>query len=450
MKKCLGVVLALLLLMPCVASAIEFENVKFGGQVRLRGYAIENFFDFNDNTLPVDVDNNYDAFRLKASVFTKVDVGDNITGFVQLTDQNYGENNTDDWEDDNKTNHVFIDNAYIKVKNVLGPFSLKLGRQNVIYGSGFVLLDGQSQFASTSIYFDGVKASWDITDKITLDALYLKDQENGTSADDDTTLSGLYLTAKNGWCPYFSGQQEVYALNREDENDLQGTTTESQKDIWMFGVRLSDKLECGLDYAGEVAMQVGTAYDGCDQNATGYKFDLGYSFNLGDLKPRIFGQYVLLSGDEDDTGNDFEGWDVFYGGWPQFGDLLAWKYVNVVHPALGQLNAIPGPNNGNDSMSSYGGEADYSNLEIMTIGVGFGIDDKIFPKVSVSKLKFDETAAYNLPDDDFGNYYQLNVKYVYSKALSFGAYYAIIEPGDAFPNNQDNASEFFWEAELKF
>lgn len=455
MKKKLGFVLALLLLIPSLAMAVDLANVKYGGQVRLRGYAFDNVWDFNDAG---GIDE-WDVFRLKASVWTSVDVGDNITAYVKLTNQNYGEGVTGaegKTEVDNVSNKVFLDNAYIDAKNVLGPVSLRLGRQNLIYGTGFVILDGQSQFASTSIFFDGVKASMNITDNISIDAFYMKDQENirwNTPEDDDITLMGIYLTAKG--CPVIGGQQEFYALNREDENFLDAAgTIKSQKDIWMYGFRMSDKLDSGLDYSGEIAIQKGTAFNGSDQDALGYKMDLGYTFNI-DLKPRIFGQYAFMSGDEAGTA-DYEGWDVFYGGWPQFGDLLAWKYVNIGdgvipnaggNPAAPILNAVWNPG------STVGGEAPYTNLSVATIGVSCVIDGKIFPKVSYSKLRFDEdvaaVAGVTNMDDDFGDYYQISAKYQYSKALSFSLYYAMIQPGDAFVN-QDDATEFFWEADLRF
>jgi hypothetical protein len=444
MRKYFGLLLAALLLVPSLALAIDMANVKLGGDIRFRGYTMDNWADFNDDGA---YDDEMDMFRLRASLFAGVDVGDNVTGYIRITDQNYGEGvavaeGKDAW-DDHTSNDVFIENAYIDVKNVLGPISLRLGRQNMVYGSGFVILDGQSQFSSNSIYFDGAKATWDLTELVGLDMFYMKDQENsrgenavGADQDnngDDITLMGLYLTSKNGGCPYLRGQQEVYALNREDE----GTS----KDIWMFGLRLSDKLDFGLDYSAEAALQTGDAYNGEDHSATGYKFDLGYTLDFP-IKPRFFGQYVLLSGDEK-GGDDYEGWDVFYGGWPQFGDLLAWKYVNMGSSLAPNVIYNPG--------STVVGEANYSNLQIMTAGIGLNIDDKIFPKASYSKLEFDETTAYGLLDDDFGDYYQLDVKYVYSKALSFAVYYAVIEPGDAFPKtNQDQAREFFWEAELKF
>jgi hypothetical protein len=434
-KKKLGFILAVLLLIPSMAIGVELSNVKLGGQVTVRGYSLENMWDYNGSVKG----DKWDAFRIKGSVFTGIDLGDNITGFVQFTNQTWGEGVSD--FKDNASNKVFLDNAYIEAKNVLGPISLKLGRQNLIYGSGFVILDGQSQFGSTSIYFDGVKASWNITDQILLDALYLKDQENVAGKSDDITLSGFYLTATKAF-PVIGGQQEVYALNRKAEVRADGT--KSSKDIWMYGIRLSDKLENGLDYSAEGAIQTGTADNGKDQDASGYKLDLGYTFLGLDLKPRIFGQYAFMSGDEADTTDDWEGWDVFYGGWPQFGDLLAWAYVKA-----------PGCSAIADPATSTYGEATYTNLHIATVGLGFAIDDKIFPKFSYAMLRFDEddNPFYGVTENDFGKYYQLNVKYQYTKVLAFSAYYAIIQPGDAIENflgTDDDAQEFYWDAEVKF
>ena len=216
---------------------------------------LNNFFDFNSNgwdpVAKTGYDDEWSMFRVKGSVFTSVDMGDNVTGYVQFTNQTFGENV---WEseakafnspEDNISNKVFLDNAYIDVKNLFDLFTLRAGRQNMIYGSGFVILDGQSQFASTCLYFDGVKLSTNITENILLDAFYMKDQENkradnvfGKGRGDDITFMGLYLTATG--CPVIGGKQEVYVLNREDETNL--------KDIYLYGIRLSDKFENGLDY----------------------------------------------------------------------------------------------------------------------------------------------------------------------------------------------------------
>ncbi len=127
-------------------------------------------------------------------------------------------------------------------------------------------------------------------------------------------------------------------------------------------------------------------------------------------------------------------------GWPQFGDLLAWNFVNGPSVLFDPAGTVPG-------------EAAYTNLTLATIGISCVIDDKFFPKVSYTKLEFDEDVAawpgVTNMDDDFGDYYQASLKYQYSKALSFSVYYGMIAPGDAFVN-RDDATEFYWEADLKF
>ena len=420
MKKFLLLILILFLAAPVYAMNIT-DNIDFGGEVRLRGYDFQNFWDFDYHN---DYDN-YSTFRLRSSLYAKVSLENNVSGFIKFTNQTYGEGVG---VGDNKDNKVFVDNAYIDVKKLFNtPLTLRTGRQNLMYGTGFVLFDGQSQFASTSLYFDGIKLSFPIGDRAVVDCLYFKDEENNRADDypddDDITLAGAYLTAH---CPVLHGQQELYALNREDKN--------TDKDIWMYGLRLSDKFDFGLDYSGEIALQTGDAANGEDQDALGYKLQTGYTFDVP-AKPRFFIGYTSLEGDDSDT-SDFEGWDVFYGGWPQFGDLLAWMYVNIPPNKIGQgTTTVPG-------------EATYTNLNMATVGLSSSYK-KLFVEASYTDLKFEENVAGS---DDFGAYYQVRAHYAYSKNLSFAMYAAMIEPDKSFEDRgmRDEAYEFYWETRLKF
>ncbi len=413
------------------STAADWTNkISLGGQVRLRGYDLNNVWDLNGNT-GHDGDH-WNVFRLKSSLKATVKATDDVTAVIQLTDQTYGEGVSD--YADNQSNKIFLDNAYINVRNMFDlPLEITFGRQNLIYGSGFVVLDGQSQFASTSIYFDGVKLRWHATDKTSLDLLYMKDQEGSraNSSNDDITLSGAYLTSKQ--CP-FIGQSELYVLNRNDEG--------LKKDIWMYGLRLSDKLANGIDYSLEGAIQRGDANAAQSQDAYGFKLDAGYTFKNISMAPRLYVGYDFMSGDESGS-SDHEGWDVFYGGWPQFGDLLAWQYVNIGTTSF--LNNVYTYN----SQSSTGGEAVYSNLKIATLGASANLLKNLNANLSYSKLTFDETNAG--VDDDFGDYYQAKLKYKYNKQLSFTMYGALISPGDAFnATPKDNATEVYWESDFRF
>lgn len=429
------------------------KKVTVGGEVTFRGYNIQNVWDFNDNA---DGDNR-DLFRTKGSLWGEFKPTDDVTARIQLTNQTWGEGVTYDQSSptandtslDNNSNKAFLDNAYINVKNILGlPVEGTFGRQNLIYGSGFVILDGQSQFASTSIYFDGVKLRWHITDQLMLDGFYMKDQENNTSNNyipgstpaaytghgDDITLSGFYLTNKK--CAITGMQQELYALNRTDEW--------IGKNIWMYGLRLSDKLANGIDYSLEGAIQKGDANFVQDQDAWGTKMEAGYTFkNLG-WQPRFYAQYAFMSGDESGSAGDNEQWDVFYGGWPQWGDLLAWKYLNI--RGGNSLNTVY---DSYDAQSNVIGEAVYSNLQIAGLGASIKPINAVTLGFSYSKLTFDETGAGI--DDDFGDYYQATAKYQYNKYLSFSLYGALLSPGDAFnATPKDDATEVYWETQFKF
>ena len=210
----------------------------------------------------------------------------------------------------------------------------------------------------------------------------------------------------------------------------------------MYGIRLSGNYDFGFDYSVELAIQKGDFTDEVKQNAVGCKIDACYSFNTF-TQPKLFFGYVSLSGDAAKTNNKNEAWDVFYGGWPQFGDLLAWKYVNI-----GPGNVITDYDCDYYKGSSTGGEVVYSNLNISKAGLSVNILDKLTAKASFSKL-FVYKADYSY-SKEFGEYYQLNLHYQYSQNLSFAIYAGMIDPGKTFTFNNDKATELFWEAKLKF
>lgn len=421
--------------MPAPGGAADAPKITFGGEIRMRGYRLDNMFDFNDSS---DRDQ-WTAFRLRTSAHARIDAGEGITGFIQIANQNYGEgvsaSMADQWEEDNKSNKFFVDNAYIHLDHLSGlPVSARLGRQNLKYGSGFVLFDGQSQYASTSIYFDGVKVIAHIHERVRLDLLWFKDQENNRDdeSNDDITLAGAYLLSSQQH-PFDS--QELYLLNREDE--LLG------KNIQLYGIRLAGTSESGLAYSAECGIQRGDFTESVDQEALGVKLDLSYTLRHVTARPSLILGYVALSGDDPATTGVNEAWDVFYGGWPQFGDLLAWKYVNT-----GGSNVISRYDPGYNAGSSTGGEAVYSNVTLATVGFGTTLFDKFSARATWSKLTIDETV--DGIDDDFGDYYQLTLKYPYSPNLSFAVYAAMIDPGAAFEEGADPAVEAFWETRFFF
>lgn len=439
MKKLLPIAAVCLVAFQSAARAVDPPQVRVGGEVRMRGYYLNNFLDFDDS-------NNRDewsVFRLRTRVYVSAAVDEGVSAYVRIGNQLFGEGVTaqpsasgDRWEEENKSNKFFVDAAYIDVKGFFGlPLDVQAGRQNLFYGSGWVICDGQSQYGSTSTYMDGVRLVWRMSSTVSLDALYFKDEEKrrDDTTPDDITFGGFYLTAES---LFPSSRGEVYALTRFDQT--------TGKEIYMAGARVSGRYESGLDVSAEGALQTGRFNRELDQNAYGIKLDLGFTFDEIATSPRLFGGLVRLTGDDTGTGSaENEAWDVFYGGWPQYGDLLAWKYINA-----GADNAIAIYDSSYAAGSTVAGEVVYANFNMITIGLEGRPVEALKVNVSLSRLVADQTNPGI--GDDIGDYYQLTGEYRYSQHLAMGLYAALIDPGNAFGGGSDPASEAFWEMTLSF
>jgi hypothetical protein len=351
---------------------------------------------------------------------------------IRLANQNWGEGVADQadtagrrWEQDGKSSKVFVDAAYIEVDRPFDlPANLRLGRQSVSYGSGFVVFDGQSHIGSTAVYFDGARLRLSPGRGVNADLLYLIDQENrrDESVRDDIVMMGLYLTGPCGG--------DLYALRRVD--DLLG------KDIWLTGARFARTLGA-LDLALEYGLQRGDAATGLDQEAWGTKLEAGYTVHGW----RPFVGYVGMSGDDPATLDVRERWDIYYGGWPQFGEHLAWTYLN-----LGPGNGITRYDPTYAQGSSVPGEAVYANLLMPSVGLEVKPHPRFTAKASWSWLRADRTAPG--VDDEIGTYAQLQAKYTYTKNLAFSVYGGYLDPGKALGESADPQHMVYCDAELTF
>jgi len=416
-----------------VAVTIETSAVTFGGDLRVRGYALANMWDLDDGA---DGDR-WSIFRNRTRLFARIDLPRDVRAFVRLANQNWGAGVTgvevpDRWEADNKSAKVFVDEAWIELADAFGlPLDARIGRQTVVCGSGFVLFDGQSQLASTANYLDGARFTLAVARGLTAELFYFKDQENVRAdvAGDDLTLTGLYLTHRPGG----DASRELYTLRRDDQ--LIG------KDVRLYGARLAGRLGGGLDYDFEGGLQRGELAPGVTHEAWGCSAEIGFTSPGAPAGARVFAGFVGLSGDNPATADTGERWDVFYGGWPRYGDLLAWVYLN-----LGPGNAMSGFDPAYGDASSVIGEVVYGNLIMPTIGLDLKPTARLSTRVSYAHL----TAHQTVGADDIGNYYQFRAHYRYTDGVTLGFYAALLAPGAAYGPNADPAYEVFWETVLSF
>jgi hypothetical protein len=150
------------------------------GDVRLRNESLHNAFDIDSST-----DDNWNCTRLRSRIGFNFDY-QGITGaYLRLgneyrygswTKYNFATRNNIVMGDENgircdegfvvqnTSNYdVYIDNAYVKLN--LDPLfgltvNIKGGRQDIIFGEGWLVLDGTPQDGSSTISFDAVRATY--------------------------------------------------------------------------------------------------------------------------------------------------------------------------------------------------------------------------------------------------------------------------------------------------
>ncbi len=431
------ILVALALALPLVGSvpqvpAADTPSVEIGGDVRVRGYALENMWDLD----AADDGDRWSVWRNRARLFARIDLPRDVGAYLRLANQHWGAGVTgsegaDRWEADNKSAKLFVDEAWLELHAAFGlPLDLRLGRQTVVRGSGFVLCDGQSQLASTANYLDGARLAWRPAHGLTAELLHFKDEEHARAdaARDDVTLTGLYLTYRAECCGY---TRELYALRRHDQG--------LDKDTVLYGARLSGEYGA-LDYDLEGGLQRGDLAADVPHEAWGLTCEAGVSPAGAPAGLRLFAGFTGLSGDDPDT-DAWERWDSFYGGWPRYGDLLAWTYIN-----LGAGNAVSGFDPGYAALSSQPGEVVYGNLLMTTFGLNAAPTTDLSLRASWTALRAHRTAG----DDDIGDYWQLSARYRYADGVSLAIYAARLHPGAAYGPDAAAAHEYFWETTLSF
>jgi len=254
---------------------------------------------------------------------------------------------------------AILDNFYLDWQRIGGyPVSLRVGRQDMPYGRGFVLLDGTPLDGSRTIYVDGAKATIHVDElNATLDLLALDNSgdENRVNpiSDEDALVSefnnnifGAYFIKK----PSAPGQPEWHAYYiYKDEDPIVPVSMPGKvsRVVHTWGGLIQGR-NGPWDYYLEAAYQRGNEAR-IRREGFGLSSDLGYTFKEARCTPRVHAGYSWLSGDDPNT-KTYEGWDPVLARWPQFSELYvyrwAWEralpgcYCNL-HRFTAGLSAVP-------------------------------------------------------------------------------------------------------------
>ncbi len=325
------------LLLLCFAmlliSEVAFAEIKadYGASFRLRQEYWEKVTDLK--TLGQA---DRDFFRLRSSLWGKVDVNQQLGAYLKLTNESkyYLGSYTpfltaDKTSDDNRfdADELIVDNLYLDAKNIFGiPVDLRIGRQDFLgaYGEGFLILDGTPGDGSRSFYFNAVKATWKIAKSHSLDLVYISNTRR------DQYLPSLYPSRSDSLSGYVENRKLLNASNETGyviygktgisdafriepyyiykEEDPVGTNPKLKLNTLGARVVLSvDSWRLRAEYS----QQFGEYENNRDRKGNGGYVFLGQKLAGVPLEPEWELGYVRLSGDDPATPNTRDGTPCF-------------------------------------------------------------------------------------------------------------------------------------------
>ncbi len=226
---------------------------------------------------------------------------------------------------------IFFDQLYLRWRNErLLPGTLTVGRQNMIFGEGFILLDGSPLDGSRHISFNAARYDWQINAANKLTLFYL-DQDN---IDDALPIfhdqeRQLVERPEEGFGAYFTteiqkAKAELYLIRK---NIKPSRFRPRSGHITTSGVRYVAPASERVQTTVEAAYQLGK--DGShDRSAFGGYGYLTYKTDWANYLPRsIQVGAVYLAGDDPDT-DDIEGWEPMFGRWPKWSESYNYTEIN--------------------------------------------------------------------------------------------------------------------------
>lgn len=345
---------------------------------------------------------------------------------------------------------VLFDQLTVGAKQIGGsPLSLKVGRQDIMLGNGWLVLEGTPIDGSRTIYFDAARATYSLESLgTTLDLIYL-DQSADTGrfpqslngeVEDQTEQheTGVILYGRNksliegtdldGYFIYKHNRPNLTSRNIRINNGAPFASGTDEGDIYAAGLRADSKLTPNWALRAETAYEWGTRNDR-DLSAFGFNGRLTYSFN-DSLKNQLHADFEYLSGDDPDSADD-QAFDPLWGRWPQWSELMIYQWP----------------------LESRVGEA--TNLQRFNVGWIAQVHPTTQLLVDYHALWADEqstrTAAQmvNLSGDgDFrGHLLTAWLKSKFSPHVSGHLVAEYLMPGDYYADNRQNDS-FFVRAEV--
>jgi hypothetical protein len=309
-------------------SSTEESTFTWGGDIRLRSVYLDNI------PLPVGIAtrggaNGFQRYRTR--LWGEYQATEDLKIYARIINefrtQQEGANSY------NPLDEIVIDNLYFDWQ-ATDNWNVRIGRQDLIYGTGKLILDGTPKDGSRTIYFNAIKASYTGFENTTIDflsmyttakdplAIHSEDRDlvgkGKTSYDGEEVGGGIYL--KNN--AFEALPFEAYYLIKSGEEAWTNLVTGVQHDAntrHTVGARFMPKFAEDIDGNLELAYQFG-------EDISAYMVDALVTKRFGgDMKPSLGFGWYHLSGDDASTSTD-EGWNPLWARWPQYSELYVYSF----------------------------------------------------------------------------------------------------------------------------
>jgi hypothetical protein len=332
------------------------EGLEMGLDLRLREVYARNILTVSDS---LEGDKHYQRIRTRWS--TKWHLDEDTTFNTRLVwefwnhcdpaggwNPVFGQRSTD-------FDEAIFDIFNVRIQNAFDlPLTLTVGRQEIILGTGWLVLDGTPADGSRTIFFDAIRGTYDFSESTKLDLIYIQqydDEEKYIKPFNHHAVQNRrHLTQKGderGFIAYLThkadgGQQQELYYMYKDEQISEWADTYSpggqDADIHTIGGRLAGPLSDHWSYSAEVAKQFGDR-NGNTLQALGTNSKLTYAFHDAKQSEMHVG-YEYMSGNDPDSSAD-EQFDTMWGDWPQYqrgGDLQS--YIWTREGNLGEVSNL--------------------------------------------------------------------------------------------------------------
>ncbi|MEN8221766.1 MAG: hypothetical protein ABFR36_00795 [Acidobacteriota bacterium] len=232
-------------------------------------------------------------------------------------------------EKDFNIHEIFVDNLYLKLRNLFKlPVTLTIGRQNIMMGEGFIILDGNTYDGSRSAFFDAVRADIDLegSGKISLfgfsaqkrdDFFPVINSRDQLLNENDIRGAGIYYQAN-----IRKNKLDLYFLNKETDINENKTWALIVNTI---GTKFNLKLKGNSQITAEAAYQYGSS-KGIPIKSYGGHFHFDKVLDNKTFKKITFGG-IFLSG-EDSCKCKVTAWHPPFSRWPKWSDSYIYTFIN--------------------------------------------------------------------------------------------------------------------------